>query len=139
MIALLSLGEICQGTGGFAMGPRDAKATIDFGGGAKFTVDVAQLDNLIKGLTEARDKVDAIDLMARETNRMANAPSEEQYSQNAIKQIIERTISDRDGTHTKANRAYHAALDTMIQKLKAARDQYAGTEGVNQNKLKPGG
>ncbi|MGW0518341.1 hypothetical protein [Crossiella sp. NPDC003009] len=121
------------------MGPRDAKATIDFGGGTKFTVDVAQLDNLIKGLTEAKTKVEEIGQLAAETTRMANPPSDEDYSRGAIRQIIERTTAERDGTHTKANQAYAAALDTMIQKLTAARDQYAGTEGANKNKLKPGG
>ncbi|MGW0523657.1 hypothetical protein [Crossiella sp. NPDC003009] len=113
--------------------------SIDFGGGSKFTVDVGQLDGLIRGLTEARNKVDDIGVLAASTADMTNPPSEEDYSRGAIRQIIERTISERDGTHTKANQAYSAALDTMITKLTAARDQYAGTEGVNQNKLKPGG
>ncbi|MCO1578795.1 hypothetical protein M8C13_23865 [Crossiella sp. SN42] len=113
--------------------------SIDFGGGSKFTVDVAQLDGLIKGLTEARVKVDAIGRLAASTRQMTSPPSEEDYSRGAIRQIIERTVDDRDGTHTRANQAYSDALDTMIQKLTAVRDQYAGTEGVNQNKLRPGG
>ncbi|GAA2803463.1 hypothetical protein GCM10010452_35190 [Crossiella cryophila] len=125
--------------GGFAVAPRETKVSIDFGGGSKFTVDVAQLDNLIAGLKAVRTKIEEINTLAMETNVMANPPSEEDFSRGAVRQIIERTIQEKDGTHTLANRAYGEAVDTLVQKLTAARDQYAGTEGANQTNFKPKG
>ncbi|WHT17031.1 hypothetical protein N8J89_28380 [Crossiella sp. CA-258035] len=113
--------------------------SIDFGGGSKFTVDVGQLDGLIAGLEQAKGKVLEIGRLARDTASMRQPPSEEDYSRNAIRQIIERTVDDKEGTHTRANKAYADALDTMVRKLKAVRDQYLGTEGGNQSTFKPGG
>ncbi|MGW0516968.1 hypothetical protein [Crossiella sp. NPDC003009] len=113
--------------------PRGTKVSIDFGGGGRFVVAVGELDGLISGLTEARDAIEKIDADVKRSREAAIPPSKDPYSPEGIQKIIERTIESGPGTHTTANKAYRDAVQLVIEKLLAAKRQYAGTEGVNRS------
>ncbi|MGO1054579.1 hypothetical protein [Crossiella sp. CA198] len=110
--------------------------SIDFGGGDRFVVEVAQLDGLIRGLAEARDAIKKVNDDTKLTRQMAIAPSQDPYSPDAIQKIVERTVELTPGSHSSANLAYQAAVQSVLDKLIAAQRQYLGAEGVNQSTIK---
>ncbi|WHT20490.1 hypothetical protein N8J89_05320 [Crossiella sp. CA-258035] len=110
--------------------------SIDFGGGSRFVVDVGQLDALINGLMEARDAIVKINADVKWTRQMAIPPSQDPYSPDGMEKIIERTLDMAPGTHSSANLAYRAAVQSMLDKLIAAKKQYASAEGVNRSIIK---
>ncbi|MCO1580074.1 hypothetical protein M8C13_30405 [Crossiella sp. SN42] len=110
---------------------RDAKVAIDFGGGGRFLVEVSQIDGLISGLTEAREAIKKIDDDTKLTRQMAIPPSQDPFSPDGMKKIIERTVDLLPGSHSSANVAYREAVQSVLDKLIAVKKQYAATEGVN--------
>ncbi|MBB4675939.1 hypothetical protein [Crossiella cryophila] len=109
--------------------------SIDFGGGDRFVVEVAELDGLIRGLSEARDAIVKINRDVKRSLDMNISPSDDPYSPDAIQKIIECAVRPGPGGHSSANQVYQEAVQQMIDKLVAAKQQYERAEGANRSTL----
>ncbi|MCK2243324.1 MULTISPECIES: hypothetical protein [unclassified Crossiella] len=100
---------------------------IDFGGGGRFRVEVADLLKMI-------NRFEGVLLMAKEANNLARQtavdrtpPGEDPFSSQAINTICEKA-SDADGCHGRANQAYQNEIQKTIDMLQSTYDQYATGE-----------
>ncbi|MCK2243987.1 MULTISPECIES: hypothetical protein [unclassified Crossiella] len=107
--------------------------SIDFGGDGRFVVEVAELDGLIRGLSEARDAIVKINRDVKRSLDVGIPPSEDPYSPDAMRKIIECAVKSGSGDHSSANQVYQEVVQQMIDKLAAAKQQYARAEGTNRS------
>ncbi|MGO1049688.1 hypothetical protein [Crossiella sp. CA198] len=100
---------------------------IDFGGGGRFRVEVANLLEMIKRFEGVKRMARQANALARQTAVDRTPPGEDPFSSQAIDAICEKA-SDADGCHGKANQAYQDEIQKTIDMLWSTYNQYATSE-----------
>jgi hypothetical protein len=103
-------------------------------GSQTFRVSRDGVQTLIKGLEDARDKLEDLYQDARGL-RMTGPPGDDPYSNQAMERIND-TAGEKSGGYLWANRHAHQALQNTIDNLKASAQSYGNTEDSNTHDIR---
>ncbi|SHG60925.1 hypothetical protein [Streptoalloteichus hindustanus] len=96
----------------------------------KLVVAPANVEGMIKDLTEVLKELEEVDQEAQELKEMEAPGSGDPHTAFAVREIS-RLASDEDGCHGQANRAYRQAIQSVIDNLQASLATYRQAEQAN--------